>query len=229
MCLIVVAHRVTDELPLVLAANRDEDHERPTIPAGFWPDRPDILGGRDALLGGSWLAVSRRGRWAAVTNLRGAVRGSERRSRGNLVSDFVRGDATAEAYAQQIASHIDEYAGFHLLAGEIGGALAQVSNTARVLEPGIHGLSNAPAGERWPKVDRAEEAMERTLAEGVTFRALFHFLGTTPDIFVRGDRYGTRSSTVIVVRDGEIHFVEQNFARGGSPDGERREFKMPWP
>src|SRR5687767_8672745 len=102
MCLIVLAHRVAEELPLVLAANREEDHERPTIPADFWPDQPDILGGRDALLGGSWLAVTREGRFAAVTNVRGAVRSPESRSRGDLVRDFVRGSAGPAEYADEI-------------------------------------------------------------------------------------------------------------------------------
>jgi uncharacterized protein with NRDE domain len=227
MCLIVVAHRVTEELPLVLAANREEDHDRPTIPADFWPDQPDILGGRDALLGGSWLALTRDGRFAAVTNLRGAVRGPGGPSRGDLVRDFVRGTARPAEYADDIATRVDEYAGFHLLVGEIGGTLAQISGAARELEPGIHGLSNAPMGVRWPKVELAETAMQRALTEGLTADGLLRFLSTKPDIFITGDRYGTRSSTVIIAKASEVHFVEQNFARGGAPQGAPRAFRFP--
>jgi uncharacterized protein with NRDE domain len=225
MCLIVVAHRVTDEFPLVIAANRDEDYDRPTFPADFWPGEPNILGGRDALMGGSWLAITRAGRFAAVTNLTGAVKGLQSRSRGHLVSDFVRGGSTPEEYAHAIP--VDEYAGFHLLVGEIGGALAQVSESAHTLEPGIHGLSNAPIGMRWPKVEYAEEAMRSALNGGMTIRALMKFLARRPDIFIVGDRYGTRSATAIIATREEVLLVEQNFARGGEPEGARREFRVP--
>ena len=114
MCLIVLAHRASEDLPFVLAANRDEDYDRPTHDAHAWPEMEDVVGGRDALYGGSWLAVRRGGRFAAVTNLRGAER--RKRSRGFLVSDFVVGDADAESYATAIARDADDYAGFHLIA-----------------------------------------------------------------------------------------------------------------
>jgi hypothetical protein len=90
MCLIAIAHRAHARFPLVIAANRDEDYDRPTYDAHFWTDAPDVLGGRDALANGSWLAIARNGRFAAVTNLRGAER--KTRSRGALVADFVIGD-----------------------------------------------------------------------------------------------------------------------------------------
>lgn len=87
MCLIVLAHLAHARFRFVLAANRDEDYERATHDAAFWADAPDVLGGRDALHGGSWLAMAKIGRLAAVTNLRGAERRT--RSRGALVRDFV--------------------------------------------------------------------------------------------------------------------------------------------
>ncbi|HEX7829875.1 MAG TPA: NRDE family protein, partial [Thermoanaerobaculia bacterium] len=103
MCLIALAHRASERFPLILAANRDEDYDRASHDAHFWPDFPDILGGRDAVLGGTWLAITRQARFAAVTNLRGAVRRTK--SRGFLVSDFVTRGV--------IPSDVHEYAGFH--------------------------------------------------------------------------------------------------------------------
>jgi uncharacterized protein with NRDE domain len=111
VCLIAIAHRASARYPLVIAANRDEDYERPSLPAGFWDDQ-GIAGGRDAVHGGSWLAINRNGRFAAVTNLRGSVRTTQPRSRGELVSDFVRGDEPAGAYLETIASRLHEYGGF---------------------------------------------------------------------------------------------------------------------
>jgi len=212
MCLIVVAHRAFEGFPLIIAANRDEEYSRPTIPANFWPDHPDVLGGRDGLHGGTWLAITKRGRFAAVTNLRGAVCRQESLSRGELVSKVVIGAQSPLEYAKSI--DVDRYAGFHLFVGEIGGDLVLLSGTVQLLGPGIHGLSNAPNGERWPKVDTAVEAM-RSLR---TPEEILRFLGPptkyrdpTRDIFIAGDRYGTRSSTAIVADGKNIAFAEQNY------------------
>lgn len=233
MCLIALAHRASERFPLVLAANRDEDYDRPTHDAHAWADAPDVVGGLDALYGGTWLAVRRGGRFAAVTNLRGATR--KARSRGFLVSDFVTGDASAEAYAQSIAAQADQYAGFHLLAGDVESEVMYIAPELQTpLAPGVHAFSNAPVGEEWPKVATAIESMRGALAiESVDalvdelMRFLCSSRGTTSpqsEVFIRGDRYGTRSSTVLVATQTEIFFAEQSFARGGEPHGERRLF-----
>lgn len=218
MCLIVLAHRVNARFPFVLAANRDEDYERPSHAAAFWPDAPDVLGGRDALHGGSWLAMTRNGRFAAVTNLRGAERRT--RSRGALVRDFVMADTEARAFAESIVADAAEYSGFHLLAGQAGGEIVHITPEASMALPaGIHAISNAPTGEQWPKTSIAAEAMEAVLRleDGdAMVDALMRFL-TTPrntghvesEIFIAGERYGTRASTVIVASEREIVFVER--------------------
>src|SRR5688500_19001020 len=107
MCLIALAHGASDRYPLVIAANRDEDHERATREAHFWDESPDVLGGRDALHGGSWLALSRNGRFAAVTNLRRSPARS--RSRGLLVRSFVQSAITPERFAGTVFSEAAEY------------------------------------------------------------------------------------------------------------------------
>lgn len=237
MCLVAVAHRVFGRFPLIVAANREEDHLRPTLPADFWPDAPDILGGRDELLGGTWLAISRSGRFAAVTNLRGVPRNPRRKSRGELVSGFVRGETSAVDYITAIKHQVDEYSPFHLYAGRFDRDLALMSQTALALDSGIHALSNAPFGERWPKVESAENALAG-MAAGSSARAiadqLLMFLASPPvhgdptrDIFVRGERYGTRSSTVIIASADEVLFIEQSYTANGEAAG-RREFTFGW-
>jgi uncharacterized protein with NRDE domain len=229
MCLIALAHGPK----LVIAANRDEDYERPTRSAHVWEEAPDVVGGRDALHGGSWLAVSRRGRFAAVTNLRGAVRRS--RSRGLLVSSFVASDETPMAFAESVMREAAHYAGFHLLLGEIGGSIVYVTpdEPARVLEHGVYGFSNAPAGERWPKVDFAIETMNELLAGSTDLASdLLRFLQTPrnrgrveEEVFIAGERYGTRASTVVIATREEIFFAEQNYGRGGIPAGDPVRFR----
>mgnify|MGYP000038172990 CR=1 FL=1 len=235
MCLIVLAHRVSARFPLIIAANRDEEYARPSLPAGFW-EREEIVGGRDALHGGSWLAMSRTGRFAAVTNLRGAIRTNQPRSRGELVAGFVRGDATPRDYLDGISTRIADYGGFHLLIGEMGGELGQLSESVRVLEPGFHGLSNAPAGITWPKVDTAIEGLRAAMEiqdRAAMIDELMHVLRAIPsggdptrDHFVAGEKYGTRAATVIVVEDGMVDFVEQGFGEGGSVLGDRARLRF---
>lgn len=231
MCLIAFAHRASARYPFLFAANRDEDYERPTLDADFWSDAPDILGGRDALHGGTWLAVSRAGRFAAVTNLRGAIPRS--RSRGALVSDFVRTDIDVRAYADEVARHAGEYSGFHLLAGTIGGEAMYIApQEQKLLAPGVYSVSNAPVGESWPKMDRAVAAMTSALALENPIDNLLTFLSTPhggtfeSEAFIAGDRYGTRSSTVIAASATGLVFVERSYGRSGVARGEPRMFRI---
>jgi uncharacterized protein with NRDE domain len=237
MCLVAVAHRASERFPLIVAANREEDHQRPTLPADFWPDVPDILAGRDELQGGTWLAIGRSGRFAAVTNLRGVQRDPKRRSRGELVSGFVRGDTSPAEYVIAIEHQAEQYPPFHLFTGRFNRDLALMSKSVHRLEPGIHALSNAPFGERWPKVDMAEETL-RVIASGSSARTmadeLLRFLASPPvhddatrDIFIIGGRYGTRSSTVIVASADEALFIEQSYNAEGVMTS-KRVFTFAW-
>lgn len=154
MCLIALAWRMHPRYRLVLAANRDEFHERPTLPLGPWQDAPAVIGGRDALHGGGWLAL-RGARLAAVTNVRrpGAPQG---RSRGALVADFVQGGAPAQTALEALATEAGDYSPFNLLLHD-GDALAFASNmpdfAARPLTPGLHGISNGALDAPWPKTE----------------------------------------------------------------------------
>src|SRR5690606_22700378 len=98
MCLILLGWRARPGMTLAVAANRDEFHARPAAPAAFWADRPDILAGRDLEAMGTWMGVSRSGRFAAVTNYRGAREPSAAESRGALVTRFLEGGQPAADY-----------------------------------------------------------------------------------------------------------------------------------
>src|SRR5258706_13356311 len=142
MCLIVLAWRAHPDFPLVVAANRDEFHARPADPAAFWADHPGILAGRHLGARGTWMGVSRGGRFAAVTNYRGAREPRAIESRGALVSRFLSNEQKPDAYMKGLKG--DSYSGFNLLAAD-GEELWWMSNrdgAPRKLEPGVYGLGN---------------------------------------------------------------------------------------
>jgi uncharacterized protein with NRDE domain len=240
LCLIVVAWRCRADLPLVVAANRDEWRERPAEPAHWWPEHPDLIAGRDLKAGGTWMGVTRSGRFAAVTNFRDpSDRRSTARSRGGLVTEFLAGDESAPAYLARIAAGAAEYNAFNLIVGDAGSLWYYGSREggARPIAPGVHGLSNHVLDEPWPKVTRGRQAMERALSGADPTAALFDLLGDTgpapdaalPDTgvglewerrlsaaLITGADYGTRASTVLLAgADGRVAFEERT--RG--PDG----------
>ena len=189
MCLIAFALDAHDEFVLLLAANRDELYGRAADAAAWWADRPGVWGGRDRVAGGSWLAVDRGGRLAAVTNVREPGMPPPRRSRGELVSGFVGSPIPIDEYAAQVAARGDDYAGFNLVLFDPAAArpALYVSNRhpQRVLEipPGVHGLSNHLLDTPWPKVrnlsgrlrevlDDPREPVDTVLLEALSDRSV---------------------------------------------------------
>jgi uncharacterized protein with NRDE domain len=236
MCLIVVGLRATPRYPLLVAANRDEQHARPTRAAAWWPGSPEILGGRDELAGGTWLAVDRRGRLAAVTNIREGQPRAQLRSRGALAAEFVAGLEPTERYSARAAREGERYGAFNLLLFD-GTELYYTSNRAPAerLGPGLHALSNAPPGQEWPKVASARDGAMALLDNPAPLEPLFELLAdraldAAADTryrsahFMVGPTYGTRCSTVVLVdAAGELNFVERSFDSGGRLIGEVRE------
>ncbi len=168
MCLIAFAWRANPRWPLVLIANRDEFHARPSAPAAFLADAPDVFGGIDLRAGGGWLLVSKRRRLAAVTNVRaGLAAEAAPRSRGELVKAFAASDATAGDFIDGIAAHAHEYGRFNLLLWD-GASLHCVGNHPRFhaqeVAPGLHALSNAELDTDWPKARRAKHALSHWLS-----------------------------------------------------------------
>jgi uncharacterized protein with NRDE domain len=245
MCLILLAYRSHPDYPLILAANRDEFYDRPTAPAQFWSEAPRLLAGRDLRRGGTWLGVTRDGRWAAVTNFRETARTmTGGRSRGELVKGFLAGGESPEAFFAQLNAEAGTYPGFNLLAGTPE-ELWYFSNRAdggRPLAPGLYGLSNALLDTPWPKVVRSRKALASALAlTGFSLEAeLFALLADRrvppdsdlPDTgfglpwerllsppFILSPAYGTRSSTVLTLSgDGQASLIERTFPPGEGPD-----------
>jgi uncharacterized protein with NRDE domain len=237
MCLIVYALDCRPGYRLVLAANRDEYHRRPTAPAAFWSDAPDLLAGRDLEAGGTWLGVTRGGRLAALTYYREPVKPLHPLpSRGKLVADFLAGTLPPLEYRERLLREEGRYGGFNLLFGDADGLFYHTNRGGASFRvpPGIHGLSNGLHDTPWPKVTAAKERLARILqAETVEPEALFSLLAdrnSYPDpllpdtgfglererhlspIFIAGNDYGTRSSTLVLIdRDNRLTFHERTF------------------
>lgn len=239
MCLIAFALNRHPRYRLVLAANRDEFHARPSSAADFLADAPQLFGGRDLQAGGSWLLAGRNGRVAAVTNVRTGDPESGLRSRGELVFRAAIADSLPDEL-HSLQATAGQYGRFNLLAYD-GTRLWYAGNhpEARVIAvgDGVHTLSNAALDTPWPKTRRLHAEMDAWIARKADdpealLRALAnpepaedHELPHTgvpwawerrlSAAFIAGADYGTRASSIVLVGDDQIRFVERRFGPHG--------------
>lgn len=231
MCLIALAYKAHPRYPFVIAANRDEFLDRETAPARFWPEAPHILAGKDLRAGGTWMGVTRSGRFAAITNHRDMRRAPVAGpSRGLLALAALNADPPRDGVERE---------GYNLIYGTYD-ALRYRCNITDVdvaLVPGLHGLSNAVLDTPWPKVTKAVEGLRQALqADELDTERLFDLLadhaladpGLLPDTGLGLDRehalsairidmpaYGSRCSTVITVNEeGQVYFEERDLRTG---------------
>lgn len=235
MCLILFAYKAHPKYKLIVAANRDEFYERPTAPAHFWEDHPHILAGRDLRKMGTWMGVTKNGRFAALTNYRNPNEVTEgKRSRGDLVGDFLIGSASPADFMNRASEHRSSYPGYNLLTGNLEELFyySNVEDRVELLQPGIYGVSNHVLDTEWPKVKKGKEGLSALLdnAEGSLTEELFTLLRNAdpaPDellpktgvslewermlspLFIKSDGYGTRSSTVLLMSKDEIFYKER--------------------
>jgi uncharacterized protein with NRDE domain len=157
MSAIALAWGAHPDYPLVVLANRDESHARPTAPAAWWPEQPAWLGGRDLARNGTWFGVARDGRFALVTAFRdGAPVDPELPSRGRLPLDYLASGEEALAHARRFARARGGQAPFNLLLGSPRQVYfaATRARLPLALTPGIHTLANGLIDEPWPKSER---------------------------------------------------------------------------
>jgi uncharacterized protein with NRDE domain len=210
MCLIVLAWRVHPDLPLIVAANRDEFHARPAAPAAFWEDHPALLAGRDLEARGTWMGVSRSRKFAAVTNYRGAKEPRAVESRGALVSRFLSNGSSPGEYIESLKAGL--YSGFNLLVSD-GEALSWMSNRGgepKDLKAGIYGLGNTLLDA--PEVEGIKKAFAAELSPAPAVESLFGLLESAKIVH---PEYGTRCSTVLLAGE-RTRYAERSFLPDGS-------------
>lgn len=237
MCLITFAWQTHPEHSLVVAGNRDELYQRPTSAARFWPETPQVLAGKDLQAGGTWLGITRSGRFAALTNIREPSMPQGSQSRGHLVSHFLTGTLSAREYLDELKTEAKRYSGFNLLVCD-GKELGWFNNRLgkpQFLAPGIYGLSNAALDTPWPKVQKLKAGFTDALLAPVNPESLLSLLADTqkaPDAelphtgvgmtmermlssaFIQSPSYGTRASTVVLVGSERAQLIEQGFDNG---------------
>lgn len=243
MCLVVIAQGSHPHYALVIAANRDEFHDRPTQAAGPWAECDGVYGGRDLSAGGAWMAADRRGRVALVTNIRG-MSGTGARSRGLLVRDLLLGDTPITQAVAHLGENRAHFRPFNLIAGSTDQLwfLGSDGGAPCALSAATHTLSNASLDTPWPKTRRVQSAMDAWCARGESDTdALFAALADTriaadndlPDTgigldrerflsstFIAGEIYGTRCSSVFSVdRQGNARLQERSFGPLSVPSG----------
>lgn len=231
MCVAALAWAAHPHWRLVVAANRDEFHARPTAPLARWDN--GVIAGRDLEAGGTWLGLNETGRFALVTNFR--LPGYPKpglASRGGLVVDWLLGRSEPDGTALNP---------FHLVRVGPEGA-SHLSNqpipASSSLAPGLHGVSNGHFDQPWQKTQRLTDALADWMGRDIDDPAgLFAALADETQlpretdsegpsasfspVFIRNEVYGTRCSTVVLVdAEGRGSIIERRFSPGGEVTGE---------
>ena len=254
MCLLVLAWSAHPRYRLVVAANRDEYHERPAAPLAKWPEPPGILAGRDLRAAGTWLGLDPARRFGVVTNFRELQqREPTAPSRGGLIPQYLSGAQGAREFFAQLEPAAAAYSGFNLLltdAGSLWYGSNRAPRFARELPPGVYGLSNELLDTPWPKLTRVKARFREWLAEPDGAAAgLFTLLADRTQAadaddpqptgglprewqrilsapFVVNPAYGTRCSTVVLLEaGGALYLAERRFDAAGQPAGDS-EFRL---
>jgi uncharacterized protein with NRDE domain len=233
MCLILFSYQPNSNMRLWLAANRDEFHLRPALAARSWPQQPTIIAGQDLQAGGTWLGVTKQGRFAAITNYRNPDSTAGTVSRGALCADFLAANTSSLDYLSEIQRNRDQYSGFNLLLDD-GVDFYYYSNTQNQitkLVAGYYGLSNAFLNTSWPKTMGGVEALKRAQSDDDLINLLadktlpqdIDLPDTAIDIeterllaprFIQSPQYGTRASTVVSISK-DILLKERGFDSEG--------------
>ncbi len=238
MCILFIAVNQHPDYPLIIAANRDEFHKRPTQASHFWHSNSHVLAGKDIQAGGTWMGITTSGRVAALTNIRAP--GEDRPlavTRGELVSNFLLGSQSNREYATWLDETHMHYNGYNLLFGNLT-KLQVFNNFERKiyqLNDGVYGLSNASLNSPWPKLDAGKSALANycrnagILKHEHLFELLkneqaakdedlpqtgipFEWEKKLSSIFIKSQEYGTRSSTLLKIDNhNEVYWEERTF------------------
>lgn len=251
MCLLAFDYRPDGPVRLRLVANRDEFHTRPSAALGIWDDHPEIVGGRDLQAGGTWLAVHRRGRFAAVTNVRDPQlhAPSDAPSRGHLARNALESHDIHAWLSELAERQATQYAGFNLLVGDRHGLWHLHRGRESVhlgpVTPGTHAISNDDLDTPWPKAELARQGLIDSLTQQDWLPAALEVMQESRPVedssrlpntgvglelekrlsppFIVGDEYGTRAMTWLEWRaDGSMIIGERRFGPAGVPQGENQ-------
>ncbi len=239
MCILFIAIEQHPKYPLIICANRDEFHQRPTQAMHVWQES-NILAGKDLQAGGTWLGLSSTGKFAALTNFRKLpLSDAPKKSRGDLVLQALvdtKINMTAE-----LSQQASQYHGFNLIYGSLKQLYCydSVNNQSHQLRKGVHSICNGALDDIWPKMAKGEKLLSETIhSQGnLSVNALFdlmsndkqalpHLLPETgldeeweqllSAIFIKSPTYGTRTTTIIMQDvEGNVETYDRSYAPSG--------------
>lgn len=237
MCLILFGYKAHPNYKLILLANRDEFKARPTAKADYWKDHPQILAGRDLERMGTWLGISKKGHFSAITNYREAHENllSDAPSRGDLTTNFIKEEKSPKTYLSELHADKRVFNGYNLLIGDVHNLYHYSNKEGKInhLDAGIYGLSNALLDTPWPKVELGKSLLTKLVAnqDEINLDHAFKILQNVerpreedlPDtgighdwekvlssMFIDTEAYGTYCSTVLLWDyKNQIDFIEK--------------------
>jgi uncharacterized protein with NRDE domain len=222
MCILMVVHRVLQDYPIIVAANRDEYHDRPTQGPTLLGRSPRIWGGRDERAGGTWMGINEHAVVVGLTNRRLHAEqetDSERRSRGLVCLEALQSRTAAEAVESLMTRPPQLYNPFNLLVMDPDSLIWVAYDdepTSQPLQPGLHILANGELNDfETVRLRRARQLLQA--AEQTGLPTLLPFLEQVcrdhePGVQNReticmhrdADNYGTVSSTILALpSDGQ--------------------------
>jgi len=246
MCILFVAINAHPKYPLIICANRDEFHHRPTAPAHFWPPEENILAGKDLQAGGTWFGVNKQGQVAAVTNLRVPQKNPEAmRSRGELITMTLNSGSLV--CPNWLVEHSDNYQPFNLVFGQGTDLYCfnSINKDTVKLADGFHAISNGALDDIWPKMAKGQQALEAVInqSDNLEVQALLQLMkddsqpqdNELPNtgvgiewerrlaaIYIRHPDYGTRSTSILLEdAEGGMHFTEVRYDGKGRQLGQQ--------
>jgi len=238
---------------LIFCANRDESYARPTKEAHFWDDFPFLLGGRDLEQMGTWLGITKSGRLAALTNYREKTMNLKgKKSRGEIVTSYLTGNESPINFLERLRTNNEAYNGFNVIVGNVNQLYYYGNRQQDIIsiDNGTHALSNHLLNTPWPKAELLKNSIEQYVHqdENIAIEKLFNLLNNQnraqdidlpktgvdveierllSPIFIQSEKYGTRSSTVILVtHNNEVTFVERTFQDGNFVKDNKFEFNI---
>lgn len=236
MCTALFAYKAHPNYPLIILSNRDEFYNRPTAQANYWDESPNVLSGIDLEKGGTWFGVTKTGRFSLLTNYRDFSKHIESPlSRGLLTKQFLMSKHSPINYLKELETTGNQYNPYNIVVGDLDefSYYCNVSDSSKILSPGIHGLSNGLINANWPKIDAGIKGLEQILTHTVLDEAMcFDLLSNSKkytldllpntgvdkqleidlsSLFVKIDGYGTRMQTLFYVeKDLSAHFIERS-------------------
>lgn len=240
MCILFIAINQHPKHPLIIAANRDEFHQRPTKQLHAWQDKK-IYAGKDLQAGGTWLGVNELGEFAALTNIRDLSQHNDNaKSRGELVTLALQPNSVIDI--EWLKNESANYNPFNLIYSKNNTLYCfnSMDRTQQTLTAGFHAICNGAIDDIWPKMARGEQQLEQLISNNLhiktsdlfailqdTQQAPAHLLPNTgiglkwetflSSIFIQSNEYGTRSSCALLFNnDNSFNLVEQSYKIDGS-------------